>query len=943
MISTIKNGETMTSIPKQHQRTGVALPVVTVCLIGLISFVALAIDIGLMIVARTQCQNAADIAALAGARTLNGKDPNNNVTAASAMALTAATNNAVLNTAISASQVVAINAGIFRYDTTAQHFTAVFGQTPGANEAYGAMQVMIVTQQPTIFSRILGVQALNVGAVATAVHRPRDLAVVLDFSGSMAYCSLYNYPWGGSSVTGSLNPDPNFPTFGPWSIWGGSGMVLDPNNPPASPSNLNTYTPPTAMQRVFSYIDSTGQAYAPNNLTTVTRNGNALVNNFVLSDNVTSAFVSSATSFPSFTNVNVSTSGNPTGIVTPAPATFANQNASNFVGDKFPLRYGVTVSGTTAPTPDQYAQTVADYLGIPRSSVQYTTFNQTFEQYGYDWDFSSNSLKPASERFQGFTMGPGYFGKTFYMWPPDPRAWNGQIGQTGYVAGDWRGRFFLPVQGSGMSTQDNSMFWGINGRWIPQSPGSYANYIVNYNNILQWLQAGPQTLPPSLRAGRVIYYDSIPSTIPVDPTTGFILSTATQDQQFWKEYIDYVLGTGRFIDAQVMNGANNVNANQANGANLNYNNPTSSSLLPQITSLALLQASSTGGQIPYMNYTDNPVHPRMQFWFGPQSMMGFLQYQSNWLPGNCLEAPCWQLKVGINAALNDIQNNHPNDMAAMIFFSGSSNYNVPRVSMGKQYVTMQNALFYPFTLLDFLGTSSATMRPFQTVGATSASPSGIQDATDAIIPNAAGETCPQMGFELAFNEFSNASTSSTTYLGRRGAAKIVIFETDGVPNVTCSGSLTQAGGSGPGYWYYSNIGNAQWQSVSLTLHSPPKDDARAVVRQIVALDSANPPGYSTVRNPAQVHAIAFGELFEPTTPSAMQPSALRFLAAVQIDGNTSPTPPGTWDNDSLDYQTYYSNLQPYKIITGSATDRIAKISQAMQTIMQSGVSVALIQ
>src|SRR5206468_1019824 len=59
--------------------------------------------------------------------------------------------------------------------------------------------------------------------------------------------------------------------------------------------------------------------------------------------------------------------------------------------------------------------------------------------------------------FKGYTMGPGYYGKTFYMWPPDPRtpADNGSVPAAGaatptiaslttsYVPGDWRKRFFV--------------------------------------------------------------------------------------------------------------------------------------------------------------------------------------------------------------------------------------------------------------------------------------------------------------------------------------------------------------------------------------------------------------------------------------------------------------------------------------------------------------------
>src|SRR5262249_27794783 len=94
-----------------QRRSGAVLPIVTVCLIGLMAVTALAIDIGLMVVARSQCQNAADIAALAGARTLDGKSATNNVTAAMAMARTAAENNTVLNTPITNTQVTNVQSG----------------------------------------------------------------------------------------------------------------------------------------------------------------------------------------------------------------------------------------------------------------------------------------------------------------------------------------------------------------------------------------------------------------------------------------------------------------------------------------------------------------------------------------------------------------------------------------------------------------------------------------------------------------------------------------------------------------------------------------------------------------------------------------------------------------------------------------------------------------
>ena len=55
-------------------RRGAILPLFALMLVGLVGFLALAIDIGIVAVAETQCQNAADNAALAGCRALNGDD-----------------------------------------------------------------------------------------------------------------------------------------------------------------------------------------------------------------------------------------------------------------------------------------------------------------------------------------------------------------------------------------------------------------------------------------------------------------------------------------------------------------------------------------------------------------------------------------------------------------------------------------------------------------------------------------------------------------------------------------------------------------------------------------------------------------------------------------------------------------------------------------------------
>ena len=50
---------------------------------------------------------------------------------------------------------------------------------------YNLTQVTVTPGVSSFFSRIFGLTSLNVQATATAAYRPRDVAIVLDFSGSM--------------------------------------------------------------------------------------------------------------------------------------------------------------------------------------------------------------------------------------------------------------------------------------------------------------------------------------------------------------------------------------------------------------------------------------------------------------------------------------------------------------------------------------------------------------------------------------------------------------------------------------------------------------------------------------------------------------------------------------------------------------------------------------
>ena len=127
-----------------------------------------------------------------------------------------------------------------------------------------------------------------------------------------------------------------------------------------------------------------------------------------------------------------------------------------------------------------------------------------------------------------------------------------------------------------------------------------------------------------------------------------------------------------------------------------------------------------------MEYDDNPKRPQTQLWFGPMSMVDWFSNQSywvatgninrNWLPGNCHEAPLYSAKVGVAAALTQMQTNQPNDCISLIFYSApltsstdtSGCNNMVRAPMGLNYDYAIASLWYPQTTLNSDGTNYST-------------------------------------------------------------------------------------------------------------------------------------------------------------------------------------------------------------------------------------------
>ena len=818
---------------RPHSRRGAALVLLLLFLIPLIAFLALAIDMGLLAVARTQCQNAADVAALAGVRTLNGNPAtNNNYAAVTPAAQAASTANTVLSTPLQTSQV-SVNIGRYAYNTTTKQFE---GQLPGSGTSNWSLvqsKVTLDISQSMVFSRVLGLKVPTLQATATAVHRPRDVALILDYSGSMRFAT---YPgvlnWPSNYVN---NADTNVPQFGHYS---------------ASAASM--------------YATSFNLPYLAANVTATTSDGRPpMCADFYQDGGGTPAFLA-------------------------APASYgATPGGDNYL--KVNKNQGST-----------YAYSVADLLNY--SAPTTSTYDSNFEQYGY----TAYGMSPA---FNGYTQGPGYYGKTFFIWPPDP-------------VDDWRKNYFT-YPGSSTPMDDNSQLWDSSGSWM--APG--VTYSINYTAILNFIKnIGPNPFPPQLQSGRIVYYTAIPDTIDTssDPPVDL-------NQRFWKDYIDYVLGASDVGGGYYL-GVNNASYGLTGyGVDFPWGTPT-------ITAKSSLKGGSK--KTPYMFYGDNPQRPKLNFWFGPLTMVDFLENpmltyfvspvgsRYCWWPGTCHEAPMYACKLGIQAALNDIYNNHPNDWVSEIMFSvpqQSSNdasgarFNRVRVGLGQNYQNMQDSLWYPPATV-FGG---GTVTPY--------------DANNLEVPRAFGGTCYAMPLMLAYNQFSGA-TACLNYAtpagdaggnGRKGAQKIIIFETDGAPNTTATAALNNGG---PYQSYYSvrynmsNPGASEFPSgVAGYADNDPAVTSQiyTICQQLAASDTAGPPGYSSGSHKLQIHCIGFGPLFAAGSSEAAACKAT--LNQMQIIGNV---------NDGM---------PSYKIIDGDQNTVITDLQQAINKILESTIPVSLIQ
>jgi hypothetical protein len=156
--------------------------------------------------------------------------------------------------------------------------------------------------------------------------------------------------------------------------------------------------------------------------------------------------------------------------------------------------------------------------------------------------------------------------------------------------------------------------------------------------------------------------------------------------------------------------------------------------------------------------------------------------------------------------------------------------------------------------------------------------------------------------------------------GRKGAQKIIIFETDGAPNVTASASFVKNSAYQSYYAVRYNSANPNASEYPSNVNGYNDNDPTvtsqiySLCTQLAALDSAG--GYGTTSHPVLIHCLAFGPAGTDGLPT---------LIKMQQIGNV---------NDGM---------PSYKVVNGNASTIVTNLQTAIAKILQDGVQVSLIQ
>ncbi|MGA2797235.1 MAG: pilus assembly protein TadG-related protein [Thermoguttaceae bacterium] len=169
----------MITISTQHKRQhrGVILLLAVFLIVVLLAMIAFAVDLGYLMMAKTQLQNAADSAALAAAGSMG-----QSLNIATNAAKTFAGQNLVGQQPV---QLAAADVTYGTWDKNTNTFTPVSSGPANAAKVTARADSTTTGAIPLFFGRILNIYSVNLRATATATCNPRDICFVVDLSGSM--------------------------------------------------------------------------------------------------------------------------------------------------------------------------------------------------------------------------------------------------------------------------------------------------------------------------------------------------------------------------------------------------------------------------------------------------------------------------------------------------------------------------------------------------------------------------------------------------------------------------------------------------------------------------------------------------------------------------------------------------------------------------------------
>jgi Flp pilus assembly protein TadG len=181
-----------------------------VVLLGIIAF---AVDLGYLMMAKTQLQAAADSAALAAAGSMGQSQATSTQTAQSFAAKNLVGKQSV--------QLASSDITYGTWDKTTHKFTAISSGLGNAAKVTTRADSSTTGAIPLFFGRVFNLYSVNLSASATATCNPRDICFVVDLSGSMNNDTDPNntgiidppYPGVGTAMMNNIYSDFGYGTY----------------------------------------------------------------------------------------------------------------------------------------------------------------------------------------------------------------------------------------------------------------------------------------------------------------------------------------------------------------------------------------------------------------------------------------------------------------------------------------------------------------------------------------------------------------------------------------------------------------------------------------------------------------------------------------------------------------------------------------------------------